>query len=293
MSKISRFFVRPGSRALHGNETVKGARVRFDKILLNKRQRFVGAVAVLTILLFLSENLLGRASIAFVFFLAILTDIFLAVSIYKDLKENFSIQAFILPFLFTLSSGLFYFDFPPRQIFRIFLAVLYAVGLYSLFLAENIFIVASMRTIALLSSARIVAFIISLLSFLFLTYTIFTLRLPVYATALLILLESFLFIIPALWTITLEREIRSYITWAFVLGLGLAELGLVLSFWPNSSLWPEKPVFVTLFLSGYFYILVAISQIWLSRRLFRGALWEYLWVGVFVLAVLILFTSWG
>ena len=133
-----------------------------------KRQRFILGVLILSTGLFISEHLLGKSGIYTVFSIAILSDVFLFLVLYRDLKENFSLQVFILPFFFSLSFGLFYFLVPARYITRIIMTSLYALGLYSLFLSENIFTVSSIRTIALLSSARTVSFVITLLSYFFL-----------------------------------------------------------------------------------------------------------------------------
>jgi hypothetical protein len=57
--------------------------------------------------------------------------------------------------------------------------------------------------------------------------------------------------------------------------------------------WPSSPTVIALFLTGFFYTLVGLSHVWFERRLFKGVLWEYVWVGVVVFFVLNLFTHWG
>src|SRR3990167_1114849 len=119
-------------------------------------------------------------------FLSVATDILMYWAIRQDLKNNFSPQVFILPLFYTLASALFYFLVPARFITRIGMTSLYALGLYSLLLSENIFIVSSIRTIALLSSARTVSFIVTLLSYFFMANVVFSLHLNVVITLLLI-----------------------------------------------------------------------------------------------------------
>src|SRR3989344_4169459 len=106
---------------------------------LSKRQKLITGVLLLSLGLFISQNLLGKSGVYTVFSLAIITDIFLFLILYKDLKDNFSPQIFILPLIFSLSFGLFFFLVPARFLTRIITTSLYAIGLYSLFLSENIF----------------------------------------------------------------------------------------------------------------------------------------------------------
>lgn len=263
-------------------------RKKVGKILvINKRQRFLIAILILSSILFFSEHQLGKSGIVVAFVLSILTVVLLLISNYKDIKENFSYSLFILPFFFSLAFGLFFFLVPIRYLTRIIITLLYAIGLYSLFLAQNIFTFASIRTIALLSSARIVSFVVTLLSYLFLTNVVFSLDLPIYVTPFLVFIYSFFLVLHSLWTITLEKSIRPYLLWSVFLSLCLFEIALVLGFWPSN------PTVTALFLTGVFYIIVGTSQVWLERRLFRGVLLGYTWVAVVVLLVLIIFTPWG
>ncbi len=260
----------------------------FKKFSINvtKRQKFVIAVTILSSILFLGEHFLGRSGFVIAVILSILTDILLIWSNKKDIGENFSWAIFILPFFYSLAFGLFYFLIPARFLTRIFSTLFYAVGLYSLFLAENIFIVASARTIALLSSAQTVSFIISIISFFFLSNIVFSFHLSIIPTVLALFPFTFFLILFCLWTITLEKLIRNYVLWSLTLTLGLMEIALLLWFWPSN------PTLIAIFLTGVFYTTVGLSQVWLSKRLFKGVMWEYLWMVFIVFSVFILFTSW-
>lgn len=256
------------------------------RLHISKRQKFVVSVIILSAGLFTSQHLLGRGGVFVVFLLSFLTVAFLFLSNYEDIRGNFSVSLFILPFFYSLSFGLFYFLIPARFLTRMIITSLYAVGLYSLFLSENIFTVASMRTIALLSSARTVSFIITLVSYFFLANVIFTLDLSALPTAALLLVSSFFLIIQSMWTYSLERPVSMHITWASCLSLCLFEVALILWFWPAT------PTLIAIFLTGFFYVLVGLTHVWLDKRLFRNVLWEYSWVMVIVSCILFLFTSW-
>lgn len=256
------------------------------KSFLTKRQRLVAGVIILSFSLFIVEHFIGKLGIYFVFPLAFLTNVFLYWALHRDLKENFSPQVFILPFIYTLAFGLFYLLVPARLIVKLSLTVIYALGIYSVFLSQNIFTVSSIRTIALLSSARTVSFIITLLSFFFLGNVIFSLHLNILFTAILLALSSFLLILQSIWNYTLDKRLKEGIPWGAMLTVCILQVAILLWFWPST------PTIISLFLTGFFYIIVGLSHLWFEKRLFRSVLWEYIWVAVVVFIVLVAFTSW-
>lgn len=267
----------------------KGIALFIEKLksfVVNKRQRFVISVIILSLGLFSSENRLNVYSILLSFLLALLTNILFFISTYDDTKENLSPQIFILPFFYSLAFALFYFLIPYRFLTKAVITVLYSIGLYSLFLSHNIFVVASIRTIALLSSARIVSFILTLVSYFFLSNVILSLDLPLIPTVILIFFISFFLVLHLIWTYNLEKINKSQVLWSSFLSLCLLQVSFILWFWPSS------PIFVALFLTGFFYTLIGLFHIWIEKRLFKGVLWEYLWVAVIVFCVLMLSTSW-
>lgn len=256
-------------------------------ISITKRQRFVIAVGLLSLGLFISENLFGKSGFYLALFLSVLTNLFLFVSMYRDVRFAAIPIMYVLPFLYSLAFGLFYFLVPSRILSRFVLTSLYAVGLYSVFLTQNIFVVASMRTIALLSGARIVSFILALLTYFFLTNIVFSLHASLIVTACIIAGYSSLLILHSIWTHSLERSVISFLPWVGALSLCLVEVSLILWFWPSSA------TVISIFLTGFFYIIVGMSHVWLDKRLFKSVIWEYVWVGVIVLMILIFFTTWG
>jgi hypothetical protein len=250
---------------------------------IEKRQKFVIAVVLLTLGLFYTEFQFSRFGIFISLFLAVITDLFLFWGLFQDIKDKFVYEIFILPFFYSLSFGLFCF-LTPNFIYRIVLALVYALGLYSLYLSQNIFIVSSTRTIALLSGARIVSFIVTLVSFFLLTNVIFTLRIVIFPILLLMLLYTYFLLYHSLWTYTLQKVIQPLALWVSALTLCIIELAVILWFWPTKS-----PI-ISLFLTGFFYIVAGLSHIWFEKRLFKGVLWEYVWVGFVVIFILIAFS---
>jgi hypothetical protein len=262
------------------------AKAATQVFLGSKRQRLVISVILLSIGLFVSEYFLGKSAVYVIFLLSVLTDFLLFLALRKDLKDNFMAQIFILPFIFSLSFGMFYLLVPARLLSRIIMTALYATGLYSLFLSENIFTVSSMRTIALLSGARTVTFTLTLLSYFFLSNVIFSMHLNVFLTLAIIFIYTFPMVLQSLWIHTLEKGIFSGISWTLFLSICLLELSIVLWFWPST------PTLIALFLTGVFYSLIGLSQMWLDKRLFKTVIYEYILVSVIVFIALVLYTSW-
>ncbi|OGH23642.1 MAG: hypothetical protein A2958_02615 [Candidatus Levybacteria bacterium RIFCSPLOWO2_01_FULL_38_13] len=265
---------------------MKGNRVVKTLVKLTKREKFIFSVIILSVGLFIAEHLLGKSGIYTVFTLAVFADIFLFIALYNDLKENFYWQVFILPFFFSLAFGLFFFLAPARYLTRIFTTSLYAIGLYSLYLSQNIFTVSSIRTIALLSSARTVSFVITIVSYFFLSNVLFSLHLNFFPFISSLFLYTFPLVIYSVWIHTLEKNLNLNLHWSLLLTLLFLEVGGML--W----LWPSTPTVLAIFLTGVFYTVVGLSQVWIDRRLFKSIMWEYIWVACVVLVTLLIFTSW-
>lgn len=270
--KLGRGIVRKQNR--------RGSGIGFS---IEKRQKFVIAVLILTLGLFYTEFQFSRSGVFISLFLAVLTDLFLFWGLYHDIKDKFVYEIFILPFFYSLSFGLFCF-LTPNFIYRMVLALIYAFGLYSLYLSQNIFVVSSTRTIALLSGARIVSFVVTLVSFFLLTNVVFTLHIVIFPILLLVFLYTYFLLYHSLWTYTLQKITQPLALWVSALTLCIIELTAILWFWPTRA-----PI-IALFLTGFLYIVAGLSHIWFERRLFKGVLWEYVWVGFVVLFVLIAFS---
>lgn len=270
--------IRPQARLM------KGRGLSFS---IDKRQKFVVAILLLSASLFFAEYQFNQQGIFIAFVLPFLTCISLFWAIRTDLKENKSYQVFILPFLYSLAFGFFYFLTPTTFLVRLLLTAIYAFGLYSLFLSQNIFIVSSSRTIQLLSGARIVSFVITLISYFFLINIIFSFHAIIFPVIALIGIFTYLLIYHSLWTYTLQKYSQPLALWVSALTVCVIEVATLVWFWPSN------PTVTALFLTGFLYSIVGLSHIWLEKRLFKGILWEYVWVGTIVFFVLMLFTSWG
>ncbi len=260
----------------------------FKLFSLSKRQKFVTAVLILSFGIFVSEFSTGLYLVAYAVVLSLLTIVFLYFALREDISDTFFYPIFILPSLFTLSFILFYPLVPARFLTRIFITSVYAFGLYSLFLTQNIFAVSAIRTINLMRSARIVSFVLTIIVLFLLSNVVFSIRLPFYVSFLIVFLVTFFLSFQSLWSYNTSKVAASHISGlSLLISLALAELSLALAMWPiNASIY-------AIFITGIFYSYSGLCHAWAEKRLFKGVLWEYLWVGFLAILILIFFSRWG
>jgi len=193
----------------------------------------------------------------------------------------------ILPAFFTAGVGLFYFLLPASILVAFPVMIFFFLGMYALFLSENIFAVATIRTIQLFRSASAVSFLLILVISFLLYDTVFSFRLPYYYNSFWVFVISFPLFLHGTWSVNLEEKITSKILlFSFILSLGIGEIALVLSFWPTTML-------TSLFLTSLTYVSLGLAQASLSDRLFNKTIKEYLFVGIAVLVILLFYTTWG
>lgn len=193
----------------------------------------------------------------------------------------------VLPTFFTCGVTLFYFLLPARWISRVPVASLYAIGMYALFLTENIYNVnsASNRAIALVRAAHSVGFILTIVSYFFILQSLFAFRFPVALLTLVIFVISFILSLQALWAIELTGTInRRVYEISFAVALTLAMFSWTFSFWP------VKLTQIVLLLSTVFYTTVGLGQQYLVERLYKKTAMEFLFVTTIVLGIILLST---
>lgn len=256
-------------------------------VFLSKRGKFVLSVAVLSLGLLIFE-FLGVNGLKFGLFLGLLTDVFLYLILKDDIKGTFSFPIFILPFLYTISFGLFYLLFPSRLFLKIIVTGIYTFGLYSLFLTENIFAISSIKTITLLRSARIVLFVLTIVILFFLLNVIFLMRFSISLTPFFVFLSSFVLNFQSLWFYSLNKsQIKQIAINAFFISFAIAQISFIL------TIWPVNATIYSICLTGIFYVFSGLSHSWIEGRLFKDIMWEYVWVGFLSLLILIFFSNWG
>jgi len=262
--------------------------MKLKKIDISKRQKFIISAALLSASLLTIQLTNVSWRYQAIFGLTILTYLLSAWSLREGVSGIEWLTVLILPTLFTAGVGLFYFLLPASWLARLPVAALYGLGLYALLLTENIFSVAAIRNIQLLRSAHAVGFLLTLLTAFFLYDTILSFRLPFWLNFVFVFLVSLPLFIQGLWSVKLEEKISGQI-WFYSLALSLivAEGALALSFWPVTV------SAGSLALITIMYVVLGLTQHYLSQRLFKRTINEYLTVGIIVLAVILITTHWG
>jgi len=209
-------------------------------------------------------------------------------SLFEGLGANATILTLVLPTMFTLGVGIFWFLLPTSVFARLPIVIFFGLGIYVLCLTTNIFTVAAIRTIALLRAARGVGFVLSLVTS-FLAYdAILSLKTSLPATCAGVGLISFPLFIQGLWSVSLEQKLEKEIVIAsFIFSLVMGEIALSLYFWPVTV------VVGSLFLTVAVYMLLGLSQAKIEGRLFLQTVREYLVVGILVFIGMFFATRWG
>jgi hypothetical protein len=225
--------------------------------------------------------------------------------LFDDLKGIEWLTLMVLPVMFTLGCGLFSNFLPtavPRMFgqafqletsfilagaFKILYFLFFALGMYGILLIENIFSVASIRTIQLFRAARSVNFILTLITSLFFYTVALSLKMPFWWVALGVFLVSFILSFPSFWSVDLKNNIVSEVSrYCVATSWVLALLAIALCFWPI------KPFMGGLVLTSALYALLGILEQRLSSRVYVESLIEYGATVVIILLIGFLTTSW-
>ena len=250
---------------------------------MRRREKFVITSLLLSLGLLVVQYVPVEYRYVAVGFFSILSYFASAWALRDDLQKLEWLTIVPFPTLYTVAVGLFYFLLPEGIVSKIFILVLFGIGMYALFLTSNIFSVAKGRTIQLLHAAHAIGLLFTLLTSLLFTNTIFSLRFPFYFITPLIGLVHLPLIFMSLWSIELEQRIKSEIVgMSLVLTLLIMELSLAISFFPM-SVWNSA-----LFIMACVYIGLGIMHNFLRGRLFARTLTEYSLVAGFVCLVFII-----
>lgn len=209
-------------------------------------------------------------------------------SFFEGLGKNMTLSSLVLPMLFTLGVGMFWFLLPSNVFTRIPIIIFYTAGVYILLSTMNIYTVSSSKAIALLRAARGVGFVLTLITSFLLFDAILSIRQHTFISAPLIFLTSLLLFVQGFWSIELEKELDAKLTsMSLISSLIITELAIAISFWPVTV------VVGSLFLTSGVYMLLGLGQTKLEDRLFSNSIREYITVGLIVLVGMFFATHWG
>lgn len=256
---------------------------------LNKRHKIITSTILLTIGLIFTQLVDFNLRFRFLAGLGILAYILSVWSLLEGLNLTKAVVLMILPTFFTVAIGSFYFLLPIRWLTRLPVATLFGLLFYLLLLAQNVFNVASLRTIPLYRAASTASFLFTLLSAFFIYHVIFAFNLLFLWNGLAVFLVSFPLSLQVLWSIQMEDKIGSAVlVQSLILSLILGELALSFSFWPFS----KTSVVWAMSLSSAMYVLLGLTTHILRGKISRRVIWEYLGIGAVVLLIGFSLTSW-
>ncbi len=255
---------------------------------MSKRTRFVLTSLVLSFGFLGIQFLKDQNRFWAIGILGLLTLALFLWSIFENLGRNMTLLTLVLPVMFTLGVGFFWFLLPANIYARIPIIIFYGAGIYILCLTANIYSVASVKTIALLRAARGVGFVLTLLVSFLIYDAIFSLRTEIYYLVPGIFALSFPLYLQGFWSMVLRKESsKELISLALTSSLITAEIAAALYFWPVTI------VVGSLFLTVSFYMLLGLGQSKLEERLFKSTVREHLVVGVLIFIAMLIATRWG
>ncbi len=272
---------------------------------MQKRTRFVLVSFVTALALWGSSWLPVDYQLGLSLAISALTYVLVVWVLFDDLKGIEWVTLLVLPVMFTFGSALFA-NFLPNSIprlfgrvfqveaamllagiFRFLYYVLFGIGLYGIMLVENIFSVASIRTIQLFRAARSVNFILTLITSLFFFTAVLSLKMPFYWVSLMIFMVAFILSFPSFWSVDLKNNYVSEIgRFALTVGLLVGLLGFVISFWP------VKPFMGGLMVTSLLYALLGVLEQRLSSRVYLESITEYVLTVVIIVIIGFMTTSW-
>ncbi len=187
-----------------------------------------------------------------------------------------------MPALFAGSVAFFYTLLPATIISRVFVFIIYAIGMYALLLTDNIYSVAKGRSIQLLHAAHAVGFFFMMFASILFTQTIYSLRLPFYVIGALVMLVHLPLIFVSLWSVLVKEVIsKEVLQYSLLLSLLLAEFAAVFAFLPL-PVW-----YSSLLIMSLMYLTVSYVRSVLLGRLFAKTFTEYAAAALFLLVFFI------
>ena len=254
---------------------------------MSKNTRFAISSIILS-LLFLSVSLLEiQNKVLGIVVISIASVALLYWSIKEAIRIDATLVTLLLPPLYTLGVGLFWFLLPSTILSTLPIVVLYGVGMFGLYKTMNIFAVSTYKKIALSRAAGGVGFVLTLFTSFLLYDAILSLKTLPMITVPVIFVVSFVLLLQGLWSSELSNRIdRRVIQLSATSSYAIATMALILFFWPVSLI--EGSLLLTVAM----YVLLGIGQARIEGRLFKTTIREYLIIGIVVLGFMILITSW-
>lgn len=272
---------------------------------MTKRFKFITVAGLIGIMLGLTSLVSIENRLSMLLAVTAISYVLSAWVLFEDLKGLEWITLMILPVMFTLGSGLFANLLPDvvpnllglkfeietamviGKIVKLLFILMYVLGLYAIYLLENIISVASIRTIQLLRAARSMGFVMTLVVGLLFFLVALSLKLWFYWIGLISFVVTFILSYGHFWSVDIKDESRLVVK-LFSLSMAVLTglLGVVMAFWP------VRPFMGGLMMAVYFYTHLGILENYLKNRSHGESLIEYLVFGLIIFIIGFASTSW-
>lgn len=257
-----------------------------ERLSFEKRHKIILVSVVLSVGLLSTQLVPFYLTYRFIAGLALLAFVLSIWALWEGLNSLKAIILMILPTAFTLAVGSYYFLLPVRWLTRLPVAFAFGLVFYTLLLSQNVFNVASIRTIPLYRVASTTIFVLTLITAYLLFNVIFSLNLFFVWNGVAVFLVSFPLILQVIWSLDMEGLNSFILVCALVLALIVGEMALALSFWPIA-----KPM-SSLIISTGLYVTLGIATHTLKERITKVDVWQFLGWGLGVFLIAVLTTSW-
>ncbi len=258
-----------------------------DFYTISKRQKFVLASLLLGAILIGLRLMKPGQEYQSAIFVGVLSALVIWVTLWEDLSLLTGFILPILPAFFATGATLFSSLLPGREVVIVIYGLIFAFSMYALFLTENVFGVAAIRTIQLVRAAHAVGFLFTILTGLLLYNVILAFHLNAWINGIVIGLLSFPLVLHGFWVMRLEPRVERRI-WKRSGGvvLILTQAGFAISFLPAPS------TIGALFLTSVLYGIMGLVEHDFYRTLKDKAVIEYAGVIVIVFMLLLWQSSW-
>jgi hypothetical protein len=205
---------------------------------------------------------------------------------------NLRLMSVLLPVMFFTGYGMFGALLADNWLAIILMTLVYGGVMYAMFLVENVFLVAiGFKTVPLYRAAYTVSLILLLISSFFMYDTLFSFRTTYWVNFLVSFVLACGIFMYQFWAVSIELaddgqelSLKSYV---LVPALLIAELTLVLSFWPTG-------IFKgSVYLVSAIYIFCGLVQADIRDRLFDKTKVVFLWISVAVISAILMVTKWS
>lgn len=252
-----------------------------------RRVRFVISSASLTALLLMTTFFDFDQAKYFLPMLIFAAYAFTYFAILEGINKTELLLLFVMPVFFTVFAYFFYFLFPVRWLTRVPLIVIYGLSIYAILLTSNIFNVGVEKNIQLYRAAFSVNYLYQTFAVFLATEVLLSFRLPFYFIGIAIFCILYPLALQLLWSVrpqpVIERETLFY---ALILTFVVVQVTITYAFVPLRS------TIYSLLVTATYYAIGGLLYHYLDDKLFKQTIREYVFVLVFVFAIILLTIQW-